>query len=164
MKEWLRRIRGAVGMGLIWGAGWGAVGLLIALFLDPHGAIDDAWVATLGIPGFLSGVVFSAVLRIAEGRRGFHELSVPQVGAWGALAGLLLGVLPFVLGTPTAALPPWLLGLVTVVPITVLSAVSASASLAIARKAEDGGRLERVADRRKVVGAGGEAEELGDGR
>jgi len=28
MGKWLRRIRGAIGMGLTWGAAWGVVGML----------------------------------------------------------------------------------------------------------------------------------------
>ena len=31
MKKWLRRVRGALGMGLIWAAGWALVGVLIGL-------------------------------------------------------------------------------------------------------------------------------------
>lgn len=47
-------------------------------------------------------------------------------------------------GTPTADLPPWLLGVVTVGPVTLLGAASASGSLALARMAE----------RRESLGAG----------
>jgi hypothetical protein len=83
MKKWLRRIRGAVGMGLTWAAGWAFVGVLIELLIDPNGSLVDVWVTALAIPGFLGGAVFSAVLRIAEGRRRFDELSLPRFGAWG---------------------------------------------------------------------------------
>ena len=31
MKHWLRRIRGAVGMGLTWAAGWALAGVLIGV-------------------------------------------------------------------------------------------------------------------------------------
>jgi hypothetical protein len=31
LKKWLRRIRGAVGMGLTWAVGWGLGGLLIGV-------------------------------------------------------------------------------------------------------------------------------------
>jgi hypothetical protein len=41
MKKWLRRIRGAVGMGLIWAAGWALVGVLIELFIDPNGSLVE---------------------------------------------------------------------------------------------------------------------------
>src|SRR5919112_1058124 len=83
MKKWLRRIRGTVGMGLTWAAGWELVGVLIELFIDPMGPLVDVWPTALAMPGFLGGAVFSAVLQVAEGRRRFDELSLPRFGAWG---------------------------------------------------------------------------------
>jgi hypothetical protein len=83
MQKWLRRIRGAVGMGLTWAAGWALVGVLTELFIDPMGSLVDVWPTALTIPGFLGGAVFSAVLQVAEGRRRFDELSLPRFGAWG---------------------------------------------------------------------------------
>jgi hypothetical protein len=126
MKKWLRRILGAVGIGLTWAAGWGLVGVLIGMFVDPDGSMDEMWVAVGAYPGFLGGVVFSAVLQIAEGRRRLDELSLPRFGAWGTAAGLLLGVLPFALVAEMAAsteYPLLLLGVVVVGPTTLLSAV-----------------------------------------
>lgn len=93
MNTWLRRIRGALGMDLTWGAGWAAVGMLME-FVDPGGRIADIWPAVLGLPGLLGGVAFSVVLGIAAGRRRFDELSLPRFGVLGALAGVLLGLLP----------------------------------------------------------------------
>jgi hypothetical protein len=133
MKKWLRRILGAVGMSLTWAAGWGLVGVLIGMFVDPHGSIDDMWVVTLGVPGFLGGVVFSAVLGIAEGRRRFDELPLSRFGFWGAVAGLLLGVLPFAVGSPNSELPPWVLGVVIIGSMTLMSAVSAVGSALLFR-------------------------------
>src|ERR687894_66830 len=133
MKKWLRRILGAVGMSLIWAAGWGIVGVLIGMFVDPDGSMDEMWVAVGAYSGFLGGVVFFAVLRIAEGRRGFDELSLSRFGAWGAVAGLLLGVLPFAVGSPNSELPLWLLGVVIIGPMTILSAVSAVGSALLFR-------------------------------
>ena len=135
MKKWLRRILGAVGMGLTWAAGWALVGVLIELFIDPMGSLVDIWVSALAIPGFLGSAVFSAVLRIAEGRRRFDELSLSRFGAWGAVAGLLLGVLPFAVGSPNSELPLWLLGVVIIGPMTLLSAVSAVGSALLFRYA-----------------------------
>ncbi len=44
MKEWLRGILGAVGMGLTWAAGWGLVGGgLMELLVDPTGSVVDVW-------------------------------------------------------------------------------------------------------------------------
>ena len=139
MKKWLRRIRGAVGMGLTWAVGWALVGAMIAVISgfvpgNPMGSVLDPWLA-LAMPGFLGGVIFSAVLWLAEGGRRFDELSLPRLAAWGAVAGLLLGVLPFALGTPSAKFPLWLLGVVIIGSTTLLSAVSAVGSALLFRYA-----------------------------
>ena len=140
MKRWLRRIRGAVGMGLTWAVGWTFVGMLtmmaIYTILPTLPDVFDVWIPVFAYPGFLCGVGFSMVLRIAEGRRRFDELSLPRVAAWGALGGMLVGALVFGVGfaggvVPTAALAA-IMG-----TTTLLSAVSASGSLALARKEEE---------------------------
>ncbi len=135
MPKWLRRIRGAVGMGLIWAVAWAPLGLLIGAIVDPDGAMDEPWIMVGTLPGFIGGVIFSVVLGIAARSRRFDQLSIPRFGAWGALAGLLVGMLPFVLGSPNPGLPTWL-PLVVVGSITGMSAVSAAGSLVLARMAE----------------------------
>ena len=45
MKQWLRRIRGAVGMRLIWAAVWAPVAVAIGLVIDPDGSMDEMWPA-----------------------------------------------------------------------------------------------------------------------
>jgi hypothetical protein len=136
MKKWLRRIRGTVGMGLTWALMWAPVAVLIGLFVDPDGSMDEMWPAIGAYPGFLGGVVFSMVLATAARHRRLDELSLARVAAWGAAAGLLVGVLPFTIGQSTTERPLWLLATVVVGTITLLSAVSAAGSLALARMAE----------------------------
>src|SRR5262245_48105918 len=98
MKKWLRRIPGAIGMGLSWAAGWGITGLLIgaaSMFLpDLQFEIFDAPLPALAVPGFFAGALFSIVLGIAGRRRRFEELSLPRFAAWGALGGVLLSLVP----------------------------------------------------------------------
>ena len=150
MKGWLRRVRGAIGMGLTWAFGWAVAGLLIgvsSLLLPglPWAAlfeVFDAPLPALAVPGFFAGVFFSAVLGIAARRRRFGELSLPRFAAWGALGGLLLTLFPFALvavglasregsdigtGQMLAVITPLFL---------LLSALSASVTLIIARAAE----------------------------
>jgi hypothetical protein len=123
----LRRIRGAIGMGLIWGLGWAVVGGgIMEAFVDPHGKILDMWPQTLGIVGFFGGVAFSVVLGIVAARRRFDALSLPQFTVWGAVGGLLLGALGVATGGP----------LVVIAITTLGSAIAAPASLILARKAE----------------------------
>jgi len=114
-------------------------------------------------PGFIGGVVFSGVLGIAAGRRRFDELSLPRFAAWGSVAGLLLGVLPFTIlavGAAGVGLPLWLLGVVTMGSTALLGAVSASATLALARMSEDRALLDAGADVAEVGLSEGEAREL----
>jgi hypothetical protein len=121
----------------MWAALWAVVAVLIGLAIDPDGSMDEMWPAIGAYPGFLGGVVFSVVLGVAARRRRLDDLSLARVGAWGALAGLLVGTLPFLVGEPTTEVPLWLLALGVIGTITLLSAASAAGSLAIARRADD---------------------------
>ena len=133
---WLRRIRGAVLMALAWAVVWAPVGVLAGMILDPSDSMDEMWLAVGAYPGFLCGAVFCAVLGVAEGRCRFDELSLSRVGVWGAVSGLLVGVLPFAAGTVNTALPLWLWGVVIIGPVTLLSSVSAVVSALLARMAK----------------------------
>ena len=137
MTQWGRRVRGALVMGVMWALVWAPVALLLGiLVIDPDNSMDEMWPVVGALPGFVGGVVFSIVLAIAARRRRFDELSVPRFAAWGALAGFIVGMLPFVLGTPTSAVPLWQLALAIVGSITLLCAASAAGSLALARMGE----------------------------
>ena len=168
MKKWLRRIRGAVGMGLTWAAGWALVVVLMGvttILLPGTGlevifeAADDELLMVMMLPAFAGGVVFSTVLGIAGRRRRFDELSLPRFTAWGAIGGLLLGLIPAagaaVEGTASVAQAAAI-----VVTVTLLSAVSASGSLMLARIAEDRALLEASEDVADVGLTGDEAQEL----
>ncbi len=169
MKRWLRRIRGAVGMGLTWAAGWGLVGVLIGLSwslglpMEWFVEVFDAPLPALAIPGFFGGAVFSTVLGIAGRRRRFDELSLPRFGAWGAVGGLLLGLFPTLLVVSTGAASV-AAAAVIIGTLTLLSAVSASSSLALARMAEERELLDASAEVAEVGLTGGEAQELLGGR
>src|SRR5687767_3976371 len=134
MKKWLRRIRGALLMGVTWALIWAPIGLLIGMIVDPDGAMDEPWIAVGTLPGFIGGVIFSVVLGIAARSRRFDQLSISRFGAWGAAAGLLVSVLSF-LGSVNPRLPTWL-PFVVIGSITAMSAVSAAGSLVLARMAE----------------------------
>ena len=135
MKNWLRRIRGAVGMALVWAVTWAAVGALKAMLVNPVGTLDTLWLGPpIGaFPGFVGGLLFSALLAIAAGDRRLEDLSVREAGAWGGLVGFVLGSLPIVINQPPAEHPAWLVAAVVVGSMTLLGALSAAGSLAIAR-------------------------------
>ena len=150
MRTWVRRIRGSVVMGLTWAVIWVPVALLMSMIVDPDGSMDEPWILAGAYPGFLSAVVFSTVIWVAERRRRFDELSLGRVGALGAVAGLLVGMVPFVAGSNSTNLPTWLLMFAIIGPITLLSAVSAGGSLALAKRAEKLNFLDVPADAAKV--------------
>ena len=147
---WWKRVRGALGMGLTWAAGWAVGGILIGVtsLLTPGlpwGAFFrfyDAPLPTLAVPGFIGGIIFSVVLGLAADRRRLDELSVQRFAVWGGLAGLLLSSIPdlmVLMGVATrseTAPGPGMLTAMIAVPLTALCAASAAASLLLARRAQ----------------------------
>ena len=93
MKKWMSGIRGAVVMIVLWVIGWGlGFGGLMEL-VDPDGKIQDIWPTLLAIPGFIGGGIFSALFLIAERGRSFNEVPLFRFALWGAVTGIVLGVL-----------------------------------------------------------------------
>ncbi len=154
MKKWGQRIRAAIGMGLIWGAAGFGVGILLARV---PGFSSDLPFALLFAPlGFVTGIVFSAILVGLEGRRGFEGASLWRFAGWGAASGLLLTGI-FVVSAALRGGDWWGEFLVFGPPLALASAVCAAGSLAVARRAE----------RRELPGDSGppaEAELPDDGR
>lgn len=147
--KWLKRVRGAVGMGLTWAVGWGVGGLLIgvaslllpSLPWDAFFEVFDAPLPALAVPGFFAGLFFSLVLGIAGRRRRLDELSLKQVALWGVIGGVLLTAFPFMLvavglaSREGSSIGTWRLITVITGPFVVMSAVSATATLLLARAA-----------------------------
>jgi hypothetical protein len=148
MKKWLRRVRGALGMGLTWAAAWGIAGNLVTLgFLLKTGSRPDApFPIMFGVFGFGAGVVFSGVLGLVEGRRRFGQMSLPRFAAWGALGGLVVSA-TFVVAVSLGGDPAFLRNLLVVGPVFAAAAAgSAAGSLALARRAQDRALLEATED------------------
>ena len=144
MKTLLRRIRGALGMGVTWALAGFLAGMSIELihniWPNPLGSAVDIWPAALAYPGFFGGVAFAAVLGIAGRRHRFDELSLPKVAAWGAVGGLLVSLIPaamIALGFATPNVPLWQITVALLGPFAVGGAIAASGSLALARTTED---------------------------
>ena len=157
MKKWLRRIRGAIGMGLTWAMAWFGAGLGLLLVVG-FGAADVPFPIVFGVFGFLAGVTFSGVLGIVEGRRRFDQMSLPRFAWWGAVGGLLLsGIFAWAAGLGGEFL---VLG-----PVFALAGAGCAAgSLALARMAEDRELLDVGADVGETGLTEGEAQELLGGR
>lgn len=140
MNKWLRRIRGAIGMGLTWAAAWfgaGMVMLLGLLLVTGSTGADVPYPLGFGALGFVAGVAFSGVLGAIEGRRRFDEMSLLRFAGWGAAGGLLLAA-GFVVVVTLVDDPAFLSNLVVLGPVfAVAGAASAAGALALARRVED---------------------------
>jgi ABC-type Co2+ transport system permease subunit len=137
MKQSLRHIRDAVVMGLAWAVVWAPAAVLIGtMIVDPDNSMDEMWVLVGAYPGFLSGAVFSALLALKENSRRLGEVQMPRCAAWGALSGLVVGVIPLTLGKPTGEIPAWLLFSAMIGSVTLMGALSGVASALLARMAK----------------------------
>jgi hypothetical protein len=113
-------------------------------FLPWHYFFDvfDAPLPALAIPGFAGGALFSVVLAIAGRRRRFAELSLPRFTLWGAVGGLLLACVPAAMvaaGFASVEGGRWSVWQITAAisgPFAVLGALSAAATLKLARLGE----------------------------
>jgi hypothetical protein len=93
MNKWMGGFRGAILMIVLWVIGWGlGFGGIMELF-DSDGKIQDVWPTVLAIPGLIGGILFSALLLIAERGRSFDEVPLVRFALWGAATGVVLGLL-----------------------------------------------------------------------
>jgi hypothetical protein len=163
MKNWGRRIRAAIGMGLTWAVAWFGAGILLARV--PGFESGDVPFALLFAPlGFVSGIIFSVILVGMEGRRELARTSLSRFAGWGAASGLLLSGI-FVVGAAVRGGALWGEFLVFGPPLAMASAFCAAGSLAMARRAarrELPGPSGKPAEaeltedeRRKLLGRGG---------
>ena len=128
MRKWLRRIRGAIGMGFTWAAAWSAAGLVPRWVFGLK--TDAPFPIIFGVLGFMAGVTFSGLVMLTAGRRRFDQMSLPRFAGWGAAGGLLLSAL-FVRGASLG----WGEVLAISTTFALASAACASGSLAVARRA-----------------------------
>jgi hypothetical protein len=167
--HWLKRFRGTLGAGLTWAAIWAVGGVAIGVssvvlpFLpwDRFFSVFDAPLPALAIPGFVGGLLFSAVLRVAGRRTRFADLSMARFAAWGALGGLLLTGVPIALiglelltnADRSLAALVRITSAITV-PFTLLGAISAAGSLWVARRASDPRDSDASSDAQSQLAAG----------
>lgn len=136
MPRSLKSFRNAFLLGLAWAVAWAPVAVLLGIFIiDPDNSMDEMWVVIGAYPGFLCGVLFYALRGLGEGGRQLSELSLPRAAAWAAVSGVLVGAVPFALGTPAPDNPSWL-GLAVMGSFTSMSVASAVVSVLIARAAK----------------------------
>lgn len=134
MNVALRKIGGGFGIGLAWAVVWAPIAVLVGtLIVDPDNSMDEMWPAIGAYPGFICGVLFYAVLGIAERGRRLEELHLSRAALWGTTAGLPVGASPFAIGNLTTELPLLLFAAAVIGSITLLSAASAVGSVLVRR-------------------------------
>lgn len=128
MSRLIRWIRAALGIAVVWGLLWVAIGVGLTVVFgvfrpDDIGAGEGPTrtLPILGLVGFWSGLAFAGVMSLAERRTELHELSLARVALWGLAAG---AGIPLLMGTDGSM--GWLTGL--------MGSVFATASVAIARR------------------------------
>ena len=126
MKKWGRRIRGAIGMGLAWGAAGFGAGILLARVSSFD--VDLPFALLFAPLGFFAGIIFSGILVVIEGGRGFDRMSILRFAGWGAVSGLLLSGI-FVVGAALRGEALWGEFLVFGPVLATASAVCAAGSL-----------------------------------
>jgi hypothetical protein len=127
MRTWLQRLRGALGMGVMWAVAWAAAGGVPRWVF---GIETDAPLPLIfGLFGFTAGLMFSGILALAERRRRFDQMSLARFAGWGAMGGLLLSAL-FAGATSLG----WGDVLALAPTLALASAFCASGSLALARR------------------------------
>ena len=136
----LRRARAALTLGLTWAVAWATAGVALetwrVFFLSPRLALPmHYWLrfaasggVPLGVLGFAAGVVFAYTLSRAASAN-VDGLSMRYAARWGALAGAMSVVV-----MPLLGIVAWPV-LAVVVPVAaVVGGVSATMSIAVARR------------------------------
>lgn len=109
----LRKIRGALGTGLVWALAWvlGTLALLGVSVLIPDGG-PQMWsllplrIVVAATIGFVNGVMFSVVFSVANRRRRLSEIEPARAGVLGLAAGIMFPAVLLGAGGVTGAPVP----------------------------------------------------------
>jgi len=142
------RLRAALGTAATWAVAWAGAALSVgvlsfvapALPLEWFFEVFDAPLPAMAMPGFVGGLCYAAVVRLAGRKRPLREIGVGEVALWGVGGGLLLSAIPALSlldngpsGSPDGA---WRLPAAIAVLIT-FSVASAVGSFWLARRAAE---------------------------
>jgi len=127
MSVYIQKLRGVIGLALIWTAFWvvlffATLGSLIAVLGGGSDVGPFRIMAIIGWVGFVSGGIFAVLLSFTENGRAIGNISLARAALWGILGS---GMFPIL--TQRADQLVW---------ISPLAAVIAIALVVIARKAE----------------------------
>lgn len=141
----LRKLRGAISLGLAWAIPWWFAGALLSPYLrtlahamPPRSIADAAFDGLLTAwYGFLAGVVFSGLLAVVGRRRTFREITPRHMASWGIASAALLMAAPMVYMLANRTDGWRTQDLVYITGGFLLSAGCAAATLALARRAKE---------------------------
>jgi len=127
MGVYIRKLRGVIGVALIWAPAWvvlffATVGSIIAVLGGGSDVGPFRMMAIIGWVGFVSGVIFAFLMSFAENGRAIRNISLARAALWGILGSAVFPIL-----TQRADQVFW---------TCPFGAVVAMALVAIARKAE----------------------------
>lgn len=100
MTDLLRKLRGALGIGVTWGVSWALLGALLGILvgivrpsdIDP-GEGPATIARVLGFVGLISGIGFATLLSLTESRKSIRELSLVRAALWGFLGAAAIPAL-----------------------------------------------------------------------
>ena len=111
MKTWVRKLRGILGIGAIWGVAGSVLGFALGAIVSmiwpevlPTTVVKYVLFMALqhGVTGFVFGSGFAGVLTIMDGRKTIEELTPKRAALWGALVGasfpIIIGLMVMGLG------------------------------------------------------------------
>ena len=136
----LRRIRGAIMLGLLWAVVWLPVGIIAGMafrwIIVPFRAGDWLFVAIFAGLGFMSGTTFGALLSRLERDRTIEGIAPGRLAIWGLLAGagipILICVVVLAVVPPDVHLARSAYGLFTLLGL--LGAATAVTGIALAKR------------------------------
>jgi hypothetical protein len=147
-----QRLRGALGIAIVWAVAWLPLGVLSALYryccggsmtfdaLPPRFLFLRLILYATGmwlLGGAMAGLLFAAVLALAERERTIAYLRVGRTVLWGAFGAAILPALVLTRDAVGQAHTGWWEGAAILVGISaILGAGSAAATLALARASE----------------------------
>jgi hypothetical protein len=166
----MRTIRAVLLTALTWGVAWAGVGALLGLYQLVRAWSEDYNISgflavvfggpmlILGVAGVLSGATFAILMSGAERGKTLSGLATWRAGVWGAVGGLAFsaGLIALMANQVGLNDPASVAALRWVGIATTLGVLSATGSLAIARKGTPG-LLEEAAAMQRLGGAGGGA-------